>query len=38
MDPERRRAMGANARKCAEMYDQPQLVDRLCEVLEFVTE
>jgi glycosyltransferase involved in cell wall biosynthesis len=37
MDPEKRRAMGENARKCAELYDQPQLVDQLCEVLRFVT-
>ena len=37
MDPEKRRAMGENARKCAELYDQPQLVNQLCEVLRFVT-
>lgn len=29
--------MGQNGRKVAEMYDQPQLVDKLCEVLEYAT-
>lgn len=28
--------MGKNSRKVAEMYDQPELVDKLCEVIEFV--
>ena len=28
--------MGKNGRKVAEMYDQPQLVDKLCEVIDFV--
>lgn len=30
--------MGKNARSVAEMYDQPLLVDRLCDVLNFVLE
>lgn len=29
--------MGLNSRKVAEMYNQPQLVDILCEVIDFVT-
>ena len=28
--------MGQNGRKVAEMYDQPELVDKLCEVIDFV--
>lgn len=28
--------MGKNGRKVAEMYDQPELVDKLCEVIDFV--
>ncbi len=28
--------MGRNSRNVAEMYDQPQLVDKLCEVIDFV--
>ncbi len=28
--------MGQNSRKVAEMYDQPQLVDKLCEVINYV--
>lgn len=28
--------MGINSRKVAEMYDQPELVDKLCEVIEYV--
>ena len=28
--------MGIRARKAAEDYDQPQLVDKLCTVIEFV--
>lgn len=28
--------MGQNSRRVAEMYDQPHLVDKLCEVIEFV--
>lgn len=28
--------MGQNGRKVAEMYDQPELVDKLCEVINFV--
>ena len=28
--------MGNNGRKVAEMYDQPELVDKLCEVIDFV--
>ncbi|MCR4939004.1 MAG: glycosyltransferase family 4 protein [Treponemataceae bacterium] len=28
--------MGENGRKVAEMYDQPELVDKLCEVINFV--
>lgn len=27
--------MGKNSRKVAEMYDQPELVDKLCEVIEY---
>ena len=29
--------MGKNGRKVAEMYDQPELVDKLCEVIEYTT-
>lgn len=29
--------MGQNSRKVAEMYDQPHLVDKLCEVIQFVS-
>lgn len=29
--------MGRNGRNVAEMYDQPELVDKLCEVIDFVT-
>ena len=30
------RRMGNNSRKVAEKYDQPELVDKLCEVVDFV--
>lgn len=37
LDKKEIQKMGRNSRKVAEMYDQPQLVDKLCEVIDFVT-
>ncbi len=37
MDNEAVDHMGQNSRRVAEMYDQPILVDKLCEVFDFIS-